>query len=68
MFCKHFTTFLQGKDEKQAYFITSTDTCLHIYNNALFVNLVFFTSHCQMMCKAFYCLHGSQPSFITSKS
>lgn len=37
MFCKHFTTFLQEKDEKQAYFITSTDTCLHIYNKQCFI-------------------------------
>lgn len=68
MFCKHFTTFLQRKDEKQAYFITST-THAHTYttNNALIVNLGLFTSHCQMMCKAFFCLHGSQPSFIISK-
>lgn len=37
MFCKHFTTFLHRKDEKQAYFITSKDTCSHLYNKQWFV-------------------------------
>lgn len=32
MFCKHFT-ILKRKDEKQAYFITSTDTLT--YNNLM---------------------------------
>lgn len=46
MFCKHFTTFFKRKDERQAYFITSTDIDTHRDNklNALFVNLAFFTS------------------------
>lgn len=46
MFCKHFTTFFKRKDERQAYFITSTDTYTHTDNklNAVFVNLVFSTS------------------------
>lgn len=59
------------KEEMKSRPISSqaqTHAYTYTTNNALFVNLVFFTSHCQMMCKAFYCLHGSQPSFITSKS
>lgn len=46
MFCKHFTTFFKRKDERQAYFITSTDADTHGDNklDALFVNVVFPTS------------------------
>lgn len=48
MFCKHFTTFFKREDERQAYFIRSTDTHTHTHLdkklNALFVNLVVFSS------------------------
>ena len=37
MFCKHFTTFLR-EDERQAYFIRSTDT--HTHTHTLTKNLM----------------------------
>ena len=68
MFCKHFTTVLKRKDEKQAYFTTSIDTHTHT-TTSCFIGLFtgFLHLYCQMMREAFYWLHGSQPSFIISK-